>query len=54
MNPLLNIISFFAEIICISIWIHALLEWDGRDDNKCNEKECETCPFPCEKHNKHT
>ena len=54
MNPFLDLIPLLVGITCISIWLHALWKWDWKDDTKRDEKECETCPFPCEKHNKHT
>lgn len=54
MNDLINLIPFFTEIVCLCIWLRGLWKWDGTDECNCDEKECKTCPFPCEKHNKHT
>ena len=37
-----------AVIAVIAYWIYRLAQWDG--DDRCDETQCDTCPFPCEKH----
>ena len=35
----------------VVVWIASLVQWDG----KCcepNEQDCNSCPFPCEQHEK--
>ncbi|MBR2493594.1 MAG: hypothetical protein IKB64_09105 [Paludibacteraceae bacterium] len=48
MNELLNAASLIIGIICVIICIKEILNWDG--DTSCDETQCSTCPFPCEKH----
>ena len=38
----------FAAVAMIVYWIYRLAQWDG--DDRCDETQCDTCPFPCEKH----
>lgn len=37
------------ELGCVIIWIIALVQSDGTED--CGH-DCDSCPFPCEEHNK--
>ena len=37
-----------AAIAVIAYWIYRLAQWDG--DDRCDETQCDTCPFPYEKH----
>lgn len=37
-----------AVVAVIAYWIYRLAQWDG--DDRCDETQCDTCLFPCEKH----
>lgn len=35
-------------ITLIVYWLTCLVAWDGEE--RCDESQCSSCPFPCEKH----
>lgn len=43
-----NLASLLLGLACLVIWIIALANWDG--ESSCDESECDTCSFPCDKH----
>ena len=45
----LNLIPVVLYIVCIVVWIRALIRWDG--EAHCKPEDCKTCPFPCKGHN---
>lgn len=45
----LNLTAIIAAVAAAVFWIVCLVNWDG--DCSCDETQCGSCPFPCEKHN---
>ena len=45
-----SVVIPMATIVVLAYWMYRLAKWDGSD--KCDETQCDTCPFPCEKHKK--
>ena len=46
-----SIASAAADLLALIVfiyWLSRLVRWDGRE--RCDETQCDTCPFPCEKH----
>lgn len=37
-----------AALAFAAYWIVCLTKWDG--DGHCDETQCPSCPFPCDKH----
>lgn len=35
----------------VAVWIASLVQWDGKSCEP-NEKDCDSCPFPCKHHHK--
>lgn len=46
----INLIPIIVGVLIFAVWMHALVNWDG---STCDDDQCETCPFPCDKHDKH-
>lgn len=44
----LAVAGLVCILVAVGMWIVALCKWDG--DDTCDESECDTCPFPCDKH----
>lgn len=49
LDAILNAAGLLLGLGCIIVWIIALVQDDGKGD--CGH-DCESCPFPCEEHNK--
>lgn len=45
----LNVAGLLLGLGCTIIWIIALATDDGAG---CDRSDCDSCPFPCEEHNK--
>lgn len=46
-----SIASAAADLLALTVfiyWLSRLVRWDGRE--RFDETQCDTCPFPCEKH----
>lgn len=43
-----SVAATLVAMAMIVYWIYRLVKWDGKD--QCDETQCDTCPFPCEKH----
>lgn len=46
-----SIASAAADLLALIVfiyWLSCLVRRDGRE--RCDETQCDTCPFPCEKH----
>ena len=46
-----NLISLALGLIVTIVWIASLVQWDGSGE-PCDKTQCDTCPFPCEEHQK--
>ena len=44
----LGLVAAAAVLALVIYWVYRLAKWDG--DGSCDETECPSCPFPCEKH----
>lgn len=47
----LRLLVIAAIVACFVLWMDGLVNWDGKGCDPDTE-ECETCPFPCERHKK--
>lgn len=45
-NAALGVMALAAFVF----WIYSLVNWDG--SCPCDKSQCESCPFPCEEHQK--
>ena len=48
MLRILAVAGMMAIFAAVIIWIVAIVKWDG--NYTCDESDCDTCPFPCDKH----
>lgn len=46
---ILAIAAVAFALVCVVAWVYAMTLWDRQGG--CDESQCDTCPFPCEKHN---
>ena len=44
----LGCLVILAAVLIAVLWIVALTRWKG--GKGCDESQCDSCPFPCEKH----
>lgn len=49
-GAVLNVGAVLLGLALMVIWIHSLVNWDG--SCPCDKTQCESCPFPCEEHQK--
>ena len=45
---ILAIVAVAFALVCVVAWVYAMSHWDGQGG--CDESQCDSCPFPCEKH----
>lgn len=38
-------------LMAAAVLVYIVAAWRA-DNDKCDETQCDTCPFPCEKHTK--
>lgn len=51
LEGILNLAAMLIGVVCIVAWIVGVVHWDGKYE--CDEKDCDTCPFPCDRRDKH-
>lgn len=44
----LGCLVILAALLIAVLWIVTLTHWKGGEG--CDESQCDSCPFPCEKH----
>lgn len=44
----LGCLVILAAVLIVVLWIVTLTRWKG--GKGCDESQCDSCPFPCEKH----
>lgn len=44
-EAVMNLLLIILAVVFTGIWIAAVVEFDG----KCDEKDCKDCLFPCER-----
>lgn len=47
-DAMLGLLPFAILIVIIVCWVRCLGDCDW--DNGCDESQCHSCPFPCDKH----
>lgn len=45
---ILAIAVVIFAILCVVMWIYSMVRWTQKGG--CDESQCDTCPFPCRKH----
>ena len=50
----LAILAVLFYLVCGVVFIYAMTKWDKEIKKGCDESQCDTCPFPCEKHSNNT
>ena len=45
---LLALVAAVFALVCVVAWLYAMTRWDKQGG--CDESQCDSCPFPCEKH----
>lgn len=46
----LKLLLSVVVVACFVLWMDGLVRWDGSSECNPDPEECETCPFPCERH----
>ena len=47
---ILAIAAIIFCVVCAVAFVYAITKWNDAVKRVCDESECDSCPFPCEKH----
>lgn len=42
-------IRLILGLVCLAVWLRALIDYDGSKPDTCEDCDPDHCPFPCEK-----